>query len=135
MEKIEELRMSHKELNVIKNEFEINSPYESCGVLIGTIYGNTANVEKAIPITNIKRTRVSFELDPMQLYNAWNDADKNGKEIVGIFHTHPNHSAVPSLWDRETMNNTHLVWLIVGIDGMMVYILDDDIRSIKLDIK
>ena len=132
---IKELRISLKELDVVHDEFETNKPYESCGVLIGTINGNTANVEKAIPITNIRRTNVSFEFDPIQLYNAWDHADKNGKEIVGIFHTHPSHTAFPSLWDRETMKNSPSVWLIAGIDGMMAYILDDDIRSVKLDIK
>lgn len=131
---IEELIISHKELNVIQDEFDTNKPYESCGVLVGTMHENIANAEKAIPITNIKRTRVSFELDPMQFYDAWNDAGKDGKEIVGIFHTHPNHSAFPSSWDRETMKNYPSVWLIAGIDGMMAYILDGDIRSIKLEI-
>jgi len=132
---IEELIMSHKELDTIQDEFDINKPYESCGVLIGTIHGNTANVEKAIPITNIKRTRVSFELDPMQFYDTWNSASKDGKEIVGIFHTHPSHSATPSSWDRETMENYPSVWLIAGTNGMMAYILDGNIRSVKLNIK
>lgn len=135
MKKINKLRISHKELDLIHTEFEINKPYESCGVLIGTTHGNIANVEKVIPITNIRRTRVSFELDPIQFYNAWRDAENNGRDIVGIYHTHPNYPAVPSLWDRETMENDSSVWLIAGIDGTMAYILDDNIRSVRLEIK
>ena len=129
---IDELIISNKEVDSICTEFEINKPYEACGILIGMINGNTINVEKALPIKNIRRTRVSFELDPQQLYNAWNDAEKNGKDIVGIYHTHPNNSAIPSLWDRETMTITFAVWLIAGIDGMMAYIWDEGIKTVKL---
>lgn len=135
MKKINELRISHKELDLINAEFEANKPYESCGVLIGTTHESIADVEKAIPITNIRRTIVSFELDPIQFYNAWRDAENNGKDIVGIYHTHPNYPAVPSLWDRETMENDSSVWLIAGIDGTMAYILDDNIRPVRLEIK
>ena len=134
IQSIDELIISHKEIDSIHAEFEINKPYETCGVLIGITNGNIANVEKVLPIANIRRTKVSFELDPQQLYNAWNDAEKNGKEIVGIYHTHPNHPAAPSLWDRETMKNILSVWLIAGIDGMMAYIWDDCIKTVKLNI-
>ena len=73
--------ISHKEIDFMSTEFEINKPYEACGVLIGMIYENTANVEKTLPIANVRRTRVSFEFDPQQLYNAWNDA-KNGNKLI-----------------------------------------------------
>lgn len=132
--KIEKLKISRKDIDLINSDFEENKPFETCGVLIGTVHGNIANVEKAIPITNIKRTSVTFELDPIQLYNAWNDAEKNGKEIVGIYHTHPNNTASPSLWDIKTMENVSSVWLIAGIDGMNAYILDGNMRTIKMTI-
>lgn len=131
---IDELKISKKDVDLISSDFETNKPYESCGVMIGTEYGNAINIDKIIPITNIRRTAVSFELDPIQLYGAWDDAQSNGKEIVGVYHTHPNHRAFPSSWDRQTMENMSLIWLIAGIDGMMAYVLDDDIRKLKLKI-
>ncbi len=111
---------------------EANKPYEACGVLIGTINSSTALVEKALPVTNAKRTRRSFELDPKEHYKAWNEAEKNGKEIVGVYHTHPVSSAVPSLWDRETMENTPSVWLIAGADGMRAYVWENGVRAVKI---
>ncbi len=129
---IKELKISSRDLALIQAELEASKPYEACGVLIGTMDGSTALVEKALPVTNIKRTRRSFELDPEQLYKAWDDADKNGKEIVGVYHTHPVSSCVPSLWDRETMENTPSVWLIAGADGMRAYIWDGGIKPVKI---
>lgn len=129
---IHELRIKHKDIQLIQQELENNKPYEACGVLIGSINANTASVEKARPITNAKRTRTSFELDPEEFYNVWNDAERDGKEIIGIYHTHPVSSAIPSLWDKETMQNVMYVWLIAGSDGMKAYVWDDGIKSVKL---
>ena len=129
---IEEIKISQCDLDRIRKELEDNKPYEACGVLIGTIAGAMAFVEKIQPITNSKRTRRSFELDPKEFYEAWNSAEKEGKEIVGVYHTHPVSSAVPSLWDRETMENAPSVWLIAGADGMRAYFWENGIKMVKL---
>ncbi|CAG0969566.1 desampylase [Methanosarcinales archaeon] len=130
--RIEELRIPRTELDLIQAELEENKPYEACGVLIGNIDGMITHVEKALHIRNVKRTHSSFELDPKEHYNAWNEAEKNGKEIVGVYHTHPVSSAVPSLWDRETMENAPSVWLIAGADGMRAYIWENGLKSVKI---
>lgn len=129
---ITELRISRKDTELIQVELEANRPYEACGVLIGTMDSSKALVEEARPVINSKRTRTSFELDPQQFYVAWNDAESKGKEIVGIYHTHPVSSAVPSLWDRKTMEDVSLVWLIAGADGMRAYVWDSGMKSVKI---
>ena len=129
---ISKLEISRRDLDLIQGELEENSPYEACGVLVGTIEGDTAVVEKAAPITNSNRTTQSFELEPKEFYNAWNNAEKNGREIIGVYHTHPSSSAVPSEWDRETMQNDPSVWLIAGADGMKAYLWDDGVKSVEI---
>ena len=129
---ISKLRISRRDLDLIQRELEANSPYEACGVLVGTIDGDMVVVEKAVPIINSNRTTRSFELEPKEFYNAWNDAEKNGKEIVGVYHTHPRSSAVPSMWDRETMENDQGVWLIAGADGVMAYVWDDGVKAVEI---
>lgn len=128
---INELKISYDNEIYIQTEFEVNRPYEACGLLIGTIDVNIANVEKVQPVTNVRRSTTSFELEPMEFYNIWNTSQKEGKDIVGIYHTHPFSSAIPSTWDRSTMEHNSLVWLIVGIDGMKSYIWDDGIKSVE----
>ena len=126
-----ELKISHCDIELIQAELEANKPYEACGVLIGTM-GDSTIVEKVLPITNVLCTQTSFELDPLQFYDAWNDAEKSSKEIVGIYHTHPFSSAIPSLWDRETMANFASIWLIAGTNGMRAYVWDDGIKIVKI---
>ncbi len=129
---INEIKISRRNVELIQAELDANKPYEACGVLVGTINGSTALVEKALPITNSKRTRRSFELDPKEHYNAWNEAEKNGKEIVGVYHTHPVSSAVPSMWDRETMQNDTSVWVILGADGMRAYVWEGGVKAVNI---
>ncbi len=129
---IERLEIPYQDIELIHKELEENMPYEACGVLIGTINGSTAHVEKTLPVKNVRRTRRSFELDPKKYYELWNEAERTGKEIVGIYHTHPVSSAVPSLWDRETMENATSVWLIAGADRMRAYIWDEGIKAVRL---
>lgn len=131
---INEIKILRQYLDLISEELEANKPYEACGVLIGTIKNNTAYIEKAIPINNMRRTRTTFELDSVQFYNVWDNAQKNDKEVVGVYHTHPFYSAVPSLWDRETMENTSFVWLIAGAYGIKAYIWINGIKPVKITI-
>ncbi len=129
---INEIKISRRDIELIQAELESNKPYEACGVLIGNIDGSTALVEKAVPVANVKRTRTSFELDPKEHYNAWNEAEKNGREIVGVYHTHPVSSAYPSLWDRETMQNIPGVWVIAGADSMRAYVWENGVKAVKV---
>ncbi len=134
---IRELVISKNDIDFIRNEFEVNKPYEACGVIIGNINDNIAYTKKVISITNIRRTSASFELDPLGFFDAWNNADKNGDEIVGIYHTHPFYLARPSSWDIETMRNDSYVWVIAGVDNIMGYILDgraDDMNILNVKI-
>lgn len=132
---IEELSILQKDLNLIQSELEINKPYEACGVIIGITSDITVDVKRVIPVTNVRRTTVSFELDPKEFYNAWNNADKSGNEIVGIYHTHPSSYATPSSWDRETMRNVPSVWLIAGVNGILGYIYDETIKNVRISVK
>ena len=129
---INELKISRPDMDLIRAELEANRPYEACGVLIGSMDGSLAHVEKALPVKNSKRTRTSFELDPKEHYNSWNDAEKSGKQIIGVYHTHPVSSAIPSLWDRETMQNDNSVWLIAGTDGMRAYVWENGVKAVKI---
>lgn len=126
-----EIRISVKDLRLISKEMEESRPYEACGILVGRVQGDAAVVEKTIPAYNIKKSRTRFEIDPAQLYSVWNESEGEGKEIVGIYHTHPYTSAMPSSWDREYMEANPVVWIICGADGVKGYIWDEEKNNIR----
>lgn len=87
---------------------------EICGVLIGEIKENKIVVEEVRKAENIAKSPFLFEISPYDLYNAYVDAQKRGKEVVGIFHSHPHGSPNPSPLDVKGIKETRLLWLIVG---------------------
>lgn len=131
---INELRILRHDLALIQKELEANRPYEACGILIGTINKSTAQVDKVMPVSSARRSRMGFELDSKDFNNAWEYARKNGKEIVGIYHTHPLAPAVPSFGDEKNMENFPMVWLIAGDDGVKAYIRDKGVKAVKIKI-
>lgn len=94
---------------------ESGYPNEVCGVMIGeentvthfrkcanlvaddkseTAFKETANIDS-------KRLKDRFELDPRSYIEADSWARKNGLDILGIYHSHPDHPSLPSETDRQ----------------------------------
>jgi proteasome lid subunit RPN8/RPN11 len=78
---------------------ESGYPNEVCGVLIGqrgkiTTFKECRNLNK-------ERARDRYELDPASFKEADDWARSNGMEILGIYHSHPDHPSRPSEFDRE----------------------------------
>lgn len=94
---------------------ESGYPYEVCGVMIGegdtvTHFRKCTNLiaddgsETAFKETgniNSERLKDRFELDPRSYIEADSWARENGLEILGIYHSHPDHPSVPSETDRQ----------------------------------
>ena len=75
-------------------------PVEGCGVLIGH-FG--ADVVRVIAGRNLvtDRARDRYELDPGDIVAAERAARGEGLDVVGFWHTHPDHPARPSRFDTE----------------------------------
>lgn len=77
-------------------------PEETCGLLIGRQMEATVQVLDLVQARNLNRERAQdrYELDPDALLVADIRARDQGLEIVGIWHSHPDHPAKPSEMDR-----------------------------------
>ena len=74
-------------------------PKECCGVLLGS----EQQVEEAVPLPNVYTGPQEdfFVMDPKDLIRVDERARKNGLEILGIFHSHPDCDAYFSKRDLE----------------------------------
>ena len=85
----------------------LSYPLEGCGILIGHLRDDRHNGEplvvKAIPGHNLVTDRANdrYELDPHDILVADRRARDHGMDIVGFWHTHPDHPAEPSRFDTE----------------------------------
>lgn len=127
-----EVQLTHLHIQLIKTECKKHSPNEACGVLVGKNEPGRIFVEKVVPIKNSRPSEKSFELDPQEHYKAWNLADEEGLDIVGVYHTHPHSRARPSTWDKETMENDRSLWIIAGIDGIKGFEWDMGVKQVEI---
>jgi proteasome lid subunit RPN8/RPN11 len=81
---------------------EAGYPLETCGVLVGRQTEGQIHVSRAVPARNVnsERTHDRYELAAEDFLAADLAAQAEGLEIVGIWHSHPDHPAQPSETDR-----------------------------------
>ncbi len=77
-------------------------PHETCGTLIGRSEGERTTLVRVTQCRNLNTDRAHdrFELDPGDFQKADTEAREAGLDIVGIWHSHPDHPAEPSETDR-----------------------------------
>ncbi len=77
-------------------------PDECCGFLFGREDGDTRILSNIQVVNNAKEgdKRRRFEITPKDYLKAERFALENGLELLSVYHSHPNHPAVPSEHDR-----------------------------------
>ncbi len=78
-------------------------PHEVCGLLVGRRNGTATSVARITRGRNLalERLRDRYTLDPEHFLAVDSVARREGLEVVGAWHTHPDHPARPSTTDRE----------------------------------
>ncbi|HWF56934.1 MAG TPA: M67 family metallopeptidase [Candidatus Dormibacteraeota bacterium] len=78
-------------------------PDEGCGVLLGRFAGQRIEVVDATSGTNLntERSRDRYLLDPADIVRADREARDRGLDVVGFWHSHPDHPARPSQFDTD----------------------------------
>ena len=63
-------------------------------------------------------------------------AEKMHLELVGVFHSHPNSDAIPSITDKKFMQNNPVPWIIFsGVDNnLRAYLIVSDVTEIPIKI-
>ena len=96
-------------------------PEESCGLLLGTQNGAervVVSVRQARNL-NVERAIDRYELDPEDFLAADREARAAGLDIVGVWHSHPDHPAEPSLTDLAgAWPGWSYVIIAVGTEGV-----------------
>ena len=110
------LVLSDRHVAAIRQHGEADYPHEACGLLGGTVDGERTVVVQLVPLAN-QRTdaaRNRYLIDPDAFRRAQANLDRDGLEILGVYHSHPDHPAEPSAFDREHAW-PRLSYVIVGI--------------------
>jgi len=88
-------------------------PNECCGMVGGV----DEEARVVIPVVNSAASPLRFEMDPQGQYNALKAIEDDGKELLGIYHSHTKSAAYPSQTDvNQAVNWPDAVWLIVSLE-------------------
>jgi proteasome lid subunit RPN8/RPN11 len=96
-------------------------PEEVCGVLVGQ-RAPEITVESVIPVANHEREapRVRYQIAPEDLLRIQRESRDAGRDIVGFYHSHPDHPARPSETDRRIAAeglSDGVAHLVMSVDG------------------
>ena len=77
-------------------------PDECCGFLFGKEESNSRTVTKIQVVNNAKEgdKRRRFVISAKDYLKAEQFAEENDLRLIGVYHSHPNHPAIPSEHDR-----------------------------------
>ena len=113
------LKVATEHLEAIGRHGVRDYPAECCGVLLGQAEGNAKLVTEVEALKNLRQDvsraqellpvddtatetgRNRFLIDPLEQLRVEKDARARGLQILGYYHSHPDHPARPSLYDRE----------------------------------
>lgn len=97
------LRIKGSALEKAITQAERDYPYETCGLLLGKIDGVIRTVFGCFetPNANPDRKNDRYEIDAKDYLKAEEKARQFGLEIVGVYHSHPDHPDRPSAFDEE----------------------------------
>ena len=83
----------------IRRHGEETYPHECCGALVGT--GNRVTATVALPNTTEEGPRRRFMVRPDDYRTAEKKASELGADLLGFYHSHPDHPARPSQYDLD----------------------------------
>jgi proteasome lid subunit RPN8/RPN11 len=108
-------------------------PHECCGALLGR--DGHASALVALPNTTEEGPRRRFLVRPTDYREAERRAAELGAELLGFYHSHPDHPARPSQYDLDHAWPTFAYVIVAVADAratdMTVWFLKDDRSSFE----
>jgi proteasome lid subunit RPN8/RPN11 len=99
------IELNKQQLDEVCEHGERDYPHECCGLLIGRFEADGRKmVVEVYPISNAREEeakRNRFLIKPEELMRGERHARERKLDVVGFYHSHPDHPAAPSQFDLE----------------------------------
>lgn len=102
------LLISETDLQLIRKHGEETYPHECCGVLLGEIKDGDNVVKTTVRCGNTRddSPHNRYNIDPRELVRIQRQAHESGLDIVGFYHSHPDH---PAQWSQTDFAEAHWI--------------------------
>lgn len=91
-------------LERIHAQGELSYPEEGAGLLLGEISENRRRVIEVLTLFNVREDAARhnrYQLSPQDYLKGEEQAERLGMDVLGVFHSHPDHPNQPSEFDRQ----------------------------------
>ncbi|MCP4714288.1 MAG: M67 family metallopeptidase [Deltaproteobacteria bacterium] len=86
-------------------------PNECCGLLIGT----AGRIGRVVPMRSTEPASDAYFMDPIQQVEVLTGMERQGEELIGIYHSHPRGPLEPSGMDLQLAFHPEAVYVIVSL--------------------
>ena len=96
-------------LREIYDQTKASYPNECCGVMVGTTDEDKTHTVHAFRVCknlNQERARDRYDMDPLDMLRVEREFENSPWDIIGIYHSHPDH---PAQWSQTDFAEAH--WL------------------------
>ncbi len=129
------IRLSRDQDLQIRRHGEQEFPHECCGVILGDLDQDVRIVRELRPLSNVHEDghERRYLVSPDEMFALMREERKTGRKILGFYHSHPNHPAQPSIYDRDWASPWY-TYIIVSVqdgtsDVMTAWRLEEDRES------
>jgi proteasome lid subunit RPN8/RPN11 len=113
------LKLKNQHLEQMLQHAERDYPSECCGMMLGKVGGDAKTVYEVVAIHNLRHDpskaqkmlpvdspdqetdRNRFLIDPGEQLRVEKSARERNLDVIGYYHSHPDHPAKPSRYDRD----------------------------------
>ncbi len=103
------LKISQSVYDTLRRHGEETYPHECCGVLLGQMSEDGVRVVSSATKAGNTRTDSAhnrYNIDPKELVRIQREGRERGEDIIGFYHSHPDH---PAQWSQTDLAEAH--WL------------------------
>ncbi len=102
------LRLPQSAYDSLRRHGEETYPHECCGVLLGTMNGDERAVSSVVRCGNTRTDSPQnrYHIDPRELVKIQRQGRERGEDIVGFYHSHPDHRA---RWSTNDLEEAHWI--------------------------
>jgi proteasome lid subunit RPN8/RPN11 len=114
------LKFQKPDYDAIRRHGEETYPHECCGVLLGSVgEDGTRSVTSTARAGNTRTDSAHnrYNIDPKDLIRIQREGRDRGEDILGFYHSHPDH---PAQWSPTDLAEAHWFscsYVITGVEG------------------
>ncbi len=105
----EMLKFTRADYDAIRKHGEETYPHECCGVLLGRFEDDGSRVVTSTARCGNTRTDSAhnrYNIDPKEMIRIQKEGRERGEDVVGFYHSHPDH---PAQWSKTDHEEAHWI--------------------------